>query len=104
MEKITAILVDDEMMARENLRMLLNEFCPEIEVIGTAENVEQARALIQSKKPEAVFLDIRMPSNEEGLELLDDVKSNNFQVVFVTAFKEYAIKAFNANAIHYILK
>ncbi len=92
------------MMARENLRMLLNEFCPEIEVIGTAENVEQARALIKEKKPEAVFLDIRMPSNEEGLELLDDVKSNNFQVVFVTAFKEYAIKAFNANAIHYILK
>jgi len=103
-EKITAILVDDEMMARENLRMLLNEFCPEIEVIGTAENIEQARALIKEKKPEAVFLDIRMPSNEEGLELLDDVKSNNFQVVFVTAFKEYAIKAFNANAIHYILK
>lgn len=104
MEKIKAIIVDDEMMARENLHMLLNEFCPEIEVIGSAENVEDARILIQEKKPEAVFLDIRMPSNEEGLELLDDVPTHNFQIVFVTAFKEFAVKAFNANAIHYILK
>ena len=104
MEKITAIIVDDEMMARENLLMLLNEFCPEIEVVGMAENVEQARVLIKSKKPEAVFLDIRMPSNEEGLDLLEDVKTNNFQIVFVTAFKEFAVKAFHANAIHYILK
>ena len=45
-----------------------------------------------------------MPSGEEGLELLEDVKSNNFQIVFVTAFKDYAIKAFNINSIHYILK
>jgi len=104
MSKITAIIVDDEELARENLRMLLNEFCPEIEVVGTGENVEEARALIEAKKPEAVFLDIRMPSGEEGLELLDDVKTNNFQIVFVTAFKDHAIKAFNINSIHYILK
>ena len=92
------------MMARENLLMLLNEFCPEIEVVGMTENVEQARNLIKSKKPEAIFLDIRMPSNEEGLDLLADVSTHNFQIVFVTAFKEFAVKAFNANAIHYILK
>ncbi len=92
------------MMARENLRMLIEDFCPEIEIIGTAENVDQARKLIQDKKPEAIFLDIRMPSNEEGLELLNDVSTSNFQIVFVTAFKEYAVKAFHANAIHYILK
>ena len=92
------------MMARENLLMLLNEFCPEIEVVGMAENVDEARILIKTKKPEAVFLDIRMPSNEEGLDLLDDVSTNNFQIVFVTAFKEFAVKAFNANAIHYMLK
>ena len=82
----------------------MNEFCPEVEVIGVGENVEEARQLIQEKKPEAVFLDIRMPSGEEGLELLEDVKTNNFQIVFVTAFKDYAIKAFNINSIHYILK
>ena len=104
MYKITAIIVDDEHLARENLRMLLNEFCPEIEIVGTGQNVKEARVLIAEKKPEAVFLDIRMPSGEEGLELLEDVESNNFQIVFVTAFKDYAIKAFNANSIHYILK
>ena len=102
--KITAIIIDDEQLARENLRLLLNEFCPEVEIVGTGQNVEEARQLIQEKKPEAVFLDIRMPSGEEGLELLEDVKANNFQIVFVTAFKDYAIKAFNINSIHYILK
>ena len=79
MKKITAIIVDDEMMARENLHMLLTEFCPEIEVVGMAENITHARELIKTKQPEAVFLDIRMPSNEEGLELLDDVSTDNFQ-------------------------
>jgi len=104
MSKITAIIVDDEHLARENLRLLLNEFCPEVEIIGTGQNVAEARKLIAEKKPEAVFLDIRMPSGEEGLDLLEDVKSDNFQIVFVTAFKDYAIKAFNANSIHYLLK
>jgi len=104
MTKITAIIVDDEYLARENLRMLLADYCPEVEVLGTGENVEEARQLIADKKPDAVFLDIRMPSGEEGLELLDDVPINNFQIVFVTAFKEHAIKAFNINSIHYILK
>lgn len=104
MTKITSIIIDDEELARENLRMLLNEFCPEVEVIGTGQNIDEARDLIAEKNPEAIFLDIRMPSGEEGLELLEDVKSNNFQIVFVTAFKDYAIKAFNINSIHYILK
>lgn len=104
MTKITAIIVDDEYLARENLRMLLADYCPEVEIVGTGENVEEARQLIADKKPDAVFLDIRMPSGEEGLELLDDVQINNFQIVFVTAFKEHAIRAFNINSIHYILK
>lgn len=104
MQKITAIIVDDELFARENLQMLLNDFCPEVEVVGMGENIDDARRLINEKKPEAVFLDIRMPSDEEGLELLEDVENKQFQIVFVTAFKEYAIRAFNANAIHYILK
>jgi two-component system LytT family response regulator len=104
MDRITAIIIDDEYLARENLRMLLEEFCPAIEVIGSGQNVKEARLLIAEKKPEVVFLDIRMPNGEEGLELLEDVKENNFQIVFVTAFKDYAIKAFNVNSIHYLLK
>lgn len=104
MEKLSAIIVDDEDLARENLKMLIEEFCPEIEIIGTAGNVRQARTLIHEKKPRVVFLDIRMPSGSEGFELLDEVKDEKFLVVFVTAFKDYAVRAFNANAIHYVLK
>mgnify|MGYP005988342627 CR=1 FL=1 len=104
MERITAIIIDDESLARENLKMLLEEFCPEIEIVGWGQNIKEARVLIAEKQPEAVFLDIRMPSGEEGLELLEDIEINNFQIIFVTAFKNYAIRAFNANSIHYILK
>lgn len=104
MNKLSALIVDDEDLARENLKMLIEEFCPEIEIIGMAGNVKEARELIKQKKPKVVFLDIRMPSGSEGFELLNEVKDEKFLVVFVTAFKDYAIKAFNANAIHYVLK
>ena len=101
---LRAIIVDDEEPARENLKILLQDFCPEIKVLGLAENITSARKMIEEQKPEVIFLDIRMPSGLEGFELLDSIKDKNFMVVFVTAFKDYAIKAFNANAIHYILK
>lgn len=102
--KLRALVVDDEEFARKNLVMLLEEYCPEIEVIGEAERKEQARAIIEASKPDVVFLDIRMPSNAEGFELLEEIEEKNFQVVFVTAFKDYAIKAFNASAVYYLLK
>lgn len=102
--KLRAIVVDDEEFARKNLVMLLEEFCPEIEVIGEAERKDQAKAIIEASQPDVVFLDIRMPSNAEGFELLEEIEEKNFQVVFVTAFKDYAIKAFNASAFYYLLK
>lgn len=102
--KLRAIVVDDEEFARKNLVMLLEEFCPEIEVIGEAERKDQAKAIIEASQPDVVFLDIRMPSNAEGFELLEEIEEKNFQVVFVTAFKDYAIKAFNASAVYYLLK
>ena len=102
--KLSSIIVDDENHARENLRMLLEEYCPEIEVAGTAGSVNEARELIDKLDPKVLFLDIRMPSGAEGFELLDSLPEKKFQVVFVTAFRDYAIKAFNANAVHYILK
>lgn len=102
--KLSALIVDDEFHARENLHMLLDEFCPSIQVVDTAGNITEAREKILRLKPQVVFLDIRMPSGAEGFDLLESLPEKNFQVVFVTAFKDYAIKAFNANAIHYILK
>ena len=102
--KLRALIVDDEELARENLKMLLEDFCPDVEVVGTAGSVEDAKVAIANSKPEVVFLDIRMPSGAEGFELLDAIENRDFMVVFVTAFKDYAIKAFNANAVHYVLK
>jgi two-component system LytT family response regulator len=102
--KLRALIVDDEEFARKNLTMMLEEYCPEIEVIGEASRKDQAKAIIESSDPDVVFLDIRMPSGAEGFELLDEIENKNFLVVFVTAFKDYAIRAFNASAVYYVLK
>jgi two-component system LytT family response regulator len=102
--KLRALVVDDEEFARKNLTMLLEEYCPEIEVIGEASRKDQAKAIIESSHPDVVFLDIRMPSGAEGFELLEEIENKDFLVVFVTAFKDYAIRAFNASAVYYILK
>ena len=104
MKKLTALIVDDESLARKNLQMLLEEYCPELEVVGTAKSTEDAKEQINTLNPEVIFLDIRMPSGLEGFQLLDDLPNRKFQVVFTTAFKEYAVRAFKANAIHYLLK
>jgi two-component system LytT family response regulator len=84
--------------------MLLEDYCPEIEVIGEASRKDQAKAIIKSSDPDVVFLDIRMPSGAEGFELLEEIDKRDFLVVFVTAFKDYAIRAFNASAVYYLLK
>jgi two-component system LytT family response regulator len=102
--KLRTLIVDDEALARENLKLLLIDHCDEIDVIGIADSPETARRLIKELSPQVVFLDIRMPSGTEGFDLLDSLPEKNFQVVFVTAFKEFAIRAFHVNAIHYILK
>lgn len=101
---LRAIIVDDEQFARKNLAILLEEYCPDIEVIGEASNKKDAKSIIESSNPDVVFLDIRMPSGSEGFELLNSIEEKNFLVVFVTAFKDYAIKAFEVNAVHYLLK
>ena len=102
--KLRTLIVDDEAPARENLKLLLLEHCPEMEVIGLADSVKEAQKSIKELSPQVIFLDICMPSGTEGFDLLDSLPEKNFQVVFVTAFKDYALKAFHANAIHYILK
>lgn len=101
---IRAIVIDDELLARENLKLLIQEFCEGIEVVGLAGNITQGAELIKTEKPDVVFLDIRMPSGAEGFDMLDSLEEINFEVVFVTAFKDYAIQAFKANAIDYVLK
>lgn len=103
MEKITAVVVDDIKNFREDLIQDLNEFAPEIEVIGQAEGVVDAGKIIRSKKPDVVFLDIQIKQGTafDLLELLGDVK---FKIIFTTASDEFAIKAFKLSAIDYLLK
>jgi two-component system LytT family response regulator len=101
---LRVLVIDDEFLARENLKLLLNEFCEDVEILGDADNIEDAQLLIERTNPDAVFLDIRMPSGAEGFDLLDNLKEINFQIVFATAFKDFAIQAFKANAVDYILK
>lgn len=102
--KLRALIVDDELHARENLKFLLQNYCPEIEVVGLAGGVDEARKYVHNLKPQVLFLDICMPSGTEGFDFLESLPEKKFQVVFVTAFKDYAIRALNANAIYYIMK
>lgn len=100
---IEAIIVDDEINARENLRYLLDSFCKQITVVGEASNVDDAESLIKNLHPKVVFLDIEMPK-KNGFKLLEICSDIDFQVVFVTAYDQYAIKAFRVSAIDYLLK
>lgn len=102
--ELRALIVDDEELARKNLAIMLKNHCPEIDVVGQADGVDEAEKAIKELQPDVVFLDIRMPSGAEGFELLERIENRNFLVVFVTAFKDYAIRAFQANAVHYLLK
>lgn len=99
--KQTAIIVDDERLARKELRSLLANF-DEISVIGEAEDLSETVDLIESQKPDVVFLDIHL-SNENGFDLLEKVEKK-FKLIFVTAFDEFAIRAFEINALDYLLK
>jgi two-component system, LytTR family, response regulator len=101
---LKALIIDDEEFARKNLQILLEENCQDVEVLGEADGKEEALLKIKELKPDVIFLDIRMPSDSEGFELLEELEDTNILVVFVTAFKDYAIRAFNANAVYYLLK
>lgn len=102
--KLKSLIVDDEIHARENLKYLLQNYCPEIEVVGMASDKDSARDAAEKLAPQVIFLDICMPSGTEGFDFLASLPEKKFQVVFVTAFKDYAIRALNANAIHYLMK
>ncbi|MBN2804407.1 MAG: response regulator [Deltaproteobacteria bacterium] len=102
MTQIKAIVIDDEKLARDSLLSMLEEF-ENIEVTGQCSNGFEAVKMINEKKPDLVFLDIQMP-RLDGFEVLELLEINNLAVVFVTAFEQYALKAFETDAVDYILK
>jgi two-component system LytT family response regulator len=102
-EKYKALVVDDESNCRENLKMLLDEFCPEVEVIGLADSGQEAREIIENETPDMVFLDIMMPG-EDGFKLLRSLENRDFALVFTTAHNEYALRAIKESAVDYLEK
>lgn len=101
--RIRSIIVDDELSARENLRYLLENNCSNIAVLSEVSNVDNAVIDIKKYMPDVVFLDIEMPQ-KNGFQLLEAFSDINFQIVFVTAYDTYAIKAFEVAALDYLLK
>ena len=100
---LRSIIVDDEPKSLENLKILSEEFVSNISVVALCKNVQEALVAIKVHKPDIVFLDIQM-QNETGFDLLAQLEEINFEVVFVTAYSEFAIKAFKFSAIDYLLK
>jgi two-component system LytT family response regulator len=96
-----AIIVDDERLARKELNSLLEQY-PEIEILAEAVNADDAIEKIQQHKPDLIFLDIQMPG-KTGFEMLEELESSP-KVIFTTAYDEFAIKAFEFNALDYLLK
>jgi len=101
--KLTALIIDDELNCRENLSILIEEFCTDVNIIGKTECTKEAREIIKSESPDIVFLDIKMPE-EDGFTFLKSLKEKNFSVIFTTAHDQYALKAFRESAIDYLEK
>jgi two-component system LytT family response regulator len=101
---LKTVLIDDEVRARENLRILLHKYCAaDIEIVGEIESVDNAYSSIISMKPQLIFLDIEL-GNSTGFDLLNRFNNYPFKVIFVTAYDHYAIKAIKFSALDYLLK
>ncbi|AGC75520.1 LytR/AlgR family response regulator transcription factor [Nonlabens dokdonensis] len=100
-----AILIDDEPKARKLLQSIITEHCPDITALHQAEDLGKGTALIKQEQPDLVFLDIEMPQYS-GLQILEffDTEEVNFQIIFITAYNQYAVDAFKLSAVDYLLK
>ncbi len=100
---LTAILIDDEPDCVELLALQLSQHCPEVEVMAQFTSPEAGLQAIRSRKPDLVFLDVEMP-RLNGFQLLEQLEAIDFSLVFVTAYNEFALKAFRFSALDYLLK
>ena len=103
MRKFKTIIVDDEKHGRENLHVILTNYCPQLQLMGEAGSVKEALELISVHEPEVVFLDILMPVMN-GFDLLDLFQERKFVVIFVSASMEFGIQAVKAGVLDYVLK
>jgi two-component system, LytTR family, response regulator len=103
MKEYAAIIIDDEKNIREALCTLLEQYCPEIRVCGTAGSASEGRKLLEENEVDFIFLDISMP-REDGFTFLRSIPYNEYGIIFATAHQEHALRALKANAIDYLLK
>lgn len=101
--RLKAIIVDDELHGRENLKKIIETYCHEIEILGCADSAVSAKELVSAHKPDVVFLDITMPILD-GFDFLEEYDEPHFMVVFVSAHEEFGINAVKAGAADYLLK
>ena len=102
-ENISALIVDDEFQSRKLITKMLSRFFPEINNITEAATVDEAKKTIDTAPPQLIFLDIQM-QGENGFDLLDKVTDFNFEIIFITAHNQFAVKAFRYNALDYLMK
>ena len=102
-EKIKSVIVEDETASRKALKDYLKKYCPQVEVIGEAQNIKEAVPLLHDVKPQLVFLDVEMPFGN-AFDVLEACQDIRFETIFVTAFSEYSLKALNTSAAYYLLK
>jgi two-component system, LytTR family, response regulator len=100
---IKALIIDDEPGIRKMMSLMLKQYCPDIHIAGEADSVVSGYEAIRDMRPDLVFLDIKMDDGT-GFELLEKFDKVDFHVIFITAFEEYAVKAFRFSAIDYLLK
>ncbi len=100
---IRTVVVEDEKKSREVILSLIAKYCPELQVVGEASSVDQAVDLLKKEKPDLVFMDIQL-ADGTGFDILQQVQGINFDLIFATAFDQYAIKAIKYSAIDYLLK
>ncbi len=101
--KLKTIIVEDEKTSRDILKNYLEKYCPNVEVVGEAENIDKALILIRNNVLDLVFLDVEMPFGN-AFDLLDRVGDIRFETIFVTAYNQYAMEALNQHAAYYLLK
>lgn len=100
---IKAIIIEDEKMSRETLRRLLEKYCPIVEIVAEADGYRLGMDLIRKHHPDVIFLDIQMPDGS-GFRLLEEMGEIDFEIIFTTAFDQFAIKAIKYSALDYLLK
>jgi two-component system LytT family response regulator len=101
--KIRSVIVEDETAAREVLRSYLTKYCPQVEIVGEAQNSREAIPLLHELQPQLVFLDVEMPFGN-AFDVLEACSDLTFETIFVTAFSDYSLKALNMSAAYYLLK